>query len=176
MANADVYYELHVQPLFRSSDRLQMLFRFDLWKYEDVASNRDQILARLQLPAEDIGVMPKVNFGGPWPQEWLDLLNRWYATGAKRLERGSATYTAKRKPGGLIELAAKGQVPTPNYAVWFDQRPERATAFEFILYQKPGGKFQTSFATKIVFADPGPALTSIEVYDHDNAPLLVAIT
>ena len=174
----DIYFELHIQPLFRSSDRLQMLFRFDLWNYDDVADavNRDAILARVELPADDISVMPKLNFGGPWPQEWIDLLRRWYDTGAKRLEKGVATYAARRNAGAnAIELSARGQVPAPNYAVWLDQRPERVSPAEFVLYQKPGGKFQSNFATKISFADPGPALTSVEVYDRNNSPIVVPI-
>jgi hypothetical protein len=177
----DLYYELHVQPLFSTSDRVQMLNKFDLWKYDDVRNpvNRDKILARLQLPADDISVMPPINYGGPWPQERIDLLKRWYDTGCKQLERATSTnITARRVQiagSARIELVAQGQVPAPGYAVWLDQRPERATLFEFVLYQKSGGKFNSTFSTRIRFPDPGPALTSITVYDK-NGPRDIVIS
>lgn len=176
----DLYYELHVQPLFGTSDRMQMLGRFDLWSYDDVSdpTNRDKILARIQLPADDISVMPPINYGGPWPQERIDLLKRWYDGGCKRLQLAAATSVTARRVqiagGSKIELAAQGQVPGPGYAVWLDQRPQRATLYEFVLYQKTGGKFNTNFSTRLRFPDPGQALTSLIVYDN-TGPRDVAI-
>jgi hypothetical protein len=46
-----------------------MLFAFDLWKEEDVARHRLDILARLQA-----GTMP---CDGAWPAERVALFARW---------------------------------------------------------------------------------------------------
>lgn len=165
----DVYFEIHILPMLRPADRLGMFGRFDLWKYENLVDPdlKGKILTRLQLPPNDMGLMPPLNAGGPWPAEWIAVLKRWYDTGCKRVEMASANYTARRA-SNFITLAAQGQVPAANYAVWFDQRPERETPYEFVLYAKPGGNFMSNFAIRLRFPDPGPALTSLTVYDKNG--------
>jgi CDGSH-type Zn-finger protein/truncated hemoglobin YjbI len=64
-----VRFEPHIRPLFRPMDRNSMLFAFDLWKEEDVARHRLDILARLQA-----GTMP---CDGAWPAERVALFARW---------------------------------------------------------------------------------------------------
>jgi hypothetical protein len=172
MANeTDVYYELHIQPLFRPTDRIHMLGIFDLWQYEDVSDpdNFEDIMSRLQLPPTDIGLMPPLNVGGPWPQEWIDLLNRWAGTGFKRLAKGAGTYTASWSPASKkITLIATGQVPAPNFAVWLDLTLDRNDPYECVLYQKPGGRFNTTFQTDMKFIDPDGSITTVVVHDQNG--------
>ena len=62
-----------IKPLFRDSDRRAMTFMFDLWDYEDVQSNADDILAAVvggDMPCDDT-----------WPKDRVDLLRRWIAGG-----------------------------------------------------------------------------------------------
>jgi hypothetical protein len=68
-ADEAVRFDDHIRPLFRQMDRNSMLFAFDLWKEADVASHRQQILARLRA-----GTMP---CDGAWPDEKIALFERW---------------------------------------------------------------------------------------------------
>jgi hypothetical protein len=68
-----VSFDQHIKPLFRPKDHQSMSFAFDLWSYDDVARNADEILARLQS-----GSMP---CDGAWPAEQVATFQRWVATG-----------------------------------------------------------------------------------------------
>ena len=63
----------HIKQLFRDRDRRSMTFAFDLWKFEDVSTHADAILARLKN-----GSMP---CDGAWPKEQIDVFERWIGTG-----------------------------------------------------------------------------------------------
>jgi len=62
-----------IQPLFRESDREAMEFAFDLWDFDDVRTNAQDILERLT-----DGMMP---CDGEWPEEQLTLFRRWIEAG-----------------------------------------------------------------------------------------------
>ena len=62
-----------IQPLFRESDRESMEFAFDLWDYQDVRANAENILERLSE-----GSMP---CDGEWPEEHITLFRRWIEAG-----------------------------------------------------------------------------------------------
>ena len=67
-------FDADIKPLFRDSDRRAMTFMFDLWAYEDVKSNADDILAAVaggDMPCDDT-----------WPKDRVDLFRRWIAGGA----------------------------------------------------------------------------------------------
>jgi hypothetical protein len=68
-----LHFSEHIQPLFRPKDRQSMKWAFDLWSYEDVTTYASAILQRLQS-----GSMP---CDGAWPQEKLDLFQRWMTSG-----------------------------------------------------------------------------------------------
>ena len=68
-----VSFDQHIKPLFRATDRQSMAFAFDLWDIEDVRSNADAILGRLQE-----GTMP---CDGGWSSDKVELFGRWIATG-----------------------------------------------------------------------------------------------
>jgi hypothetical protein len=71
MASVDepLSFETHVKPMFRNRDRQSMEFAFDLWSYDDVSEHADAILGRLKA-----GEMP---CDGAWPQQQVDLFQRW---------------------------------------------------------------------------------------------------
>ena len=69
MANDATGFETDIKPLFREVDRQSMLRHFDLWSYDGVSRYADAILARLRdrsMPCD-----------GAWPQEQVDLFQRW---------------------------------------------------------------------------------------------------
>lgn len=72
-ANQPVSFAQHIKPLFRAEDRDAMDFAFDLWDVDDVRSNADAILERLQ-----DGSMP---CDGEWSPDEIELFSRWAATG-----------------------------------------------------------------------------------------------
>lgn len=62
-----------IKSLFREQDRLDMEFAFDLWLYEDVKSNADNILDRLgdhTMPCD-----------APWEDDAIQLFNDWMVGG-----------------------------------------------------------------------------------------------
>lgn len=63
----------HVRPLFREIDRLDMLFQFDLWEYDDVCEYAEQILLRVEdqtMPCDD-----------PWSENKIELFRAWVEGG-----------------------------------------------------------------------------------------------
>jgi hypothetical protein len=71
--NEAVSYEQDIKPLFRERDRESMQSHFDLWSYQDVRDNAEPILQELRA-----GSMP---CDRPWPEEQVDLFERWTASG-----------------------------------------------------------------------------------------------
>jgi hypothetical protein len=72
-SDQSVSFERDVKPLFRERDRRSMQNFFDLWSYDDVRDNADAILDRIS-----DGSMP---CDGEWPQEQIDLFQRWVDAG-----------------------------------------------------------------------------------------------
>jgi len=62
-----------ILPLFRESDRDEMIFAFDLWDYTDVSTYADNILERLA-----DGSMP---CDAEWPEEQITQFERWIEVG-----------------------------------------------------------------------------------------------
>lgn len=120
-------FELHIRPLFRALDREHMLSMFDLWRYEDVASHVDSILNRVGAD------MPTLATGGPWPEEWVALLQRWRNEGLKRLELGVATYSLSRV-GAKFILSAQGTYPAGGYRGWLELEEGNTTERRYKLY------------------------------------------
>ena len=63
----------HIRPLFRQRDQQAMSFAFDLLSYDDVQQHATAILDRLRA-----GSMP---CDGPWPDQQVDLFQRWLDEG-----------------------------------------------------------------------------------------------
>jgi hypothetical protein len=71
--HADPSFADDVKPLFRTGDREAMDFALDLWSYDDVSANADDILSRLR-----DGSMP---CDGAWPEDRIQLFERWIEAG-----------------------------------------------------------------------------------------------
>ena len=125
-------FELHIRPMIRLLDRDGMLFKFDLFSYNDVVGNAPRILSRISG-----GTMPPKSRGGPWPQEWIDLFRRWMDAGFPRLELGRATYTATRT-GANVTLKAEGEYPSEDDNGWFERFNEGESPREYVFYREPG--------------------------------------
>ena len=62
-------FDTDIRPLFREVDRLDMDFVFDLWSHDDVTTNAERILERLEdrtMPCD-----------APWPDENIQLFRAW---------------------------------------------------------------------------------------------------
>jgi hypothetical protein len=79
MANRPTSYRLHIRPLFTPTDIDHMnRLGLDLASHDDVKNNSGAILDRLR----DAGnPMPPTADGGPWPDEWIALFERWIVEG-----------------------------------------------------------------------------------------------
>lgn len=66
-------FERDIRPLFRAKDRESMLAAFDLFDYEDVAENADDIVGSLRS-----GQMP---CDGAWPADQVEKLQQWIDAG-----------------------------------------------------------------------------------------------
>jgi hypothetical protein len=84
MANRLPRFESHIRPMMRRLDRDAMVAAraFDLWSYDDVRSRAERILKRLKKGVDGAsGAMPPPTAGGPWPEEWVTLFERWMTLG-----------------------------------------------------------------------------------------------
>ena len=67
-------FDSDIKPLFRESDRDAMIRAFDLWSFADVKANAEAILGAVRS-----GSMP---CDMEWPEERVELLQRWIDGGA----------------------------------------------------------------------------------------------
>jgi hypothetical protein len=68
-------FVVDIQPLFRARDRAAMTFMFDLWDYDDVKANAEDIIV-----ATGAGEMP---CDDAWPEEQVEQFRRWIAEGCQ---------------------------------------------------------------------------------------------
>ena len=78
-------FSADIKPLFTQYDRIKMMFFVDLWNYEQVKANANNIWLSLQLDPDQpntgwsllpgVHVMPE--YTGPWPQAQIDLFKAW---------------------------------------------------------------------------------------------------
>src|SRR5258708_27266623 len=82
-------FQLHILPMFRATDREHMRSEkgLDLWDYDEVRAQADFILDCLKGQGP---LIPPSTSGGPWPDEWAQLFQRWKDTEFKHLELGPA--------------------------------------------------------------------------------------
>jgi len=125
-------WELNIRPMFRALDRRGMLWRLDLWKYEDVRKLAAKIVNRA---AKD---MPPLDRGGPWPKEWVDLFRRWMTATPPfaRLDLATGKYTAVRDAAQRdhVKVTATVVRPSPESQIWFEEDPESSVPFTYVLY------------------------------------------
>jgi hypothetical protein len=74
-----VSFATDIRPLFTQTDIDHMAFFCDLSSYDDVKTNAQDILNRLQAIGGPL--MPPTNSGGPWPKKNVDLFQKWINDG-----------------------------------------------------------------------------------------------
>jgi hypothetical protein len=68
-----------IRPLFTDVDIDHMSFFCDLSNYDDVKTNADDILSRVNGTGGP--VMPPASAGGPWSADKIALFQRWMSDG-----------------------------------------------------------------------------------------------
>ena len=78
MDSSTLSYEKDIKPLFTATDQAHMSFMFDLWSYEEVKNNANDIydaVSHQRMP-------PSPPHGeGPWTQDKIDLFKKWMDEG-----------------------------------------------------------------------------------------------
>ncbi|WP_033824644.1 hypothetical protein [Kitasatospora sp. MBT63] len=155
-------FELHIRPMFRATDKAHMGFAFDLWDYDDVVANADDILARLQ---ED---MPPPATGGLWPQEWVTLFQVWKDGARKRLDLGTAAF-ALQQDSTTTAITATGTFPAAGFEGWLQLESETETSKTYVLYfeapDTPVGGLPQSFSLEESY----PSTDTRSVFIHSSA-------
>ena len=135
-----VLWDLHILPMFRHLDRDHMLMlsgnrRIDLFDYAQVVERSRTGVFQNWLR----GHMPPVNAGGPWPEEWIALFDRWVSGGFLRLADVTAEYSAGRS-GGMVTLVAAGEKPSDDDEVWFERVSSSESPREYKLVRDAIGE------------------------------------
>jgi len=156
-------FELHIRPLFRATDRAHMRVQIDLSDYDQIVDNADRLLLHLK-GERDHALMPPLHSGGPWPEEWVRLFQRWMETGFKRLELGSANYSFDQTASTIV---ATGAFPSAGYAGWLQIETETETARTYVLYFEPPDAAVAGGAQPFSLEElyEGPETQSIDVHD-----------
>lgn len=76
-------YESDIRPLFRPKDQLAMLFMFDLYRYEDVKENFEEIYQRIEAKTV-YGLATGMPVDVTWPRSQLQVLKDWQLAGFPR--------------------------------------------------------------------------------------------
>jgi hypothetical protein len=125
-------FELHIQPMFRITDREHMRGLLDLTDYDTVVANAEAISSRLRVD------MPPPATGGLWPEEWIALFDRWRDEGFKRLALGQGTFSIQAS-GLASALVATGTKPGDDVHVWLQVEQESDVKVQFVLYMEVPG-------------------------------------
>jgi hypothetical protein len=163
-------FELHIRPMIRLLDREHMMRwmgLFDLWDLDAVWRQRDEVLTRVR----DTGDMPGRRYGGPWPDEWIRLLERWVATGSDSepghhlvLGTPDGDYRVQSLGGGRQRLTVAVTAPTDGCRVWFELESVSPGQREYTLYLEPAYPRQ----------EPRPSpLQALEGFVKGDATILV---
>lgn len=120
--NRKPIFELHIRPMFRTLDRVHMMRlppnkRIDLMDYQQVRDSHVKIKQLLSDPSP----MPNHATGGPWPQEWIDLFERWTETEFGRLSAATGTnFQLTLIAADRYELSCTVTLPDSSARAWFD--------------------------------------------------------
>lgn len=163
-------FELHIRPMMRLLDREHMrtwVQVADLWDLEAVWALHKDILTRVR----DTGDMPGSRYGGPWPDEWISLFERWVATGTEtqpghHLLRGTPAgdYRVQSLGGGKRRLTVAVTAPSEGCHAWFELDAVRPSELEYTLWLEPPYPEQAP--------NPQPA-QALESFVQGGATLLV---
>jgi hypothetical protein len=157
-------FELHIVPLFRATDLHHMRVQLDLWDYDQVVNNADRILGYLRAE-NDRPLMPPVGAGGPWPDEWVQLFQRWMDSGFKRLELGSARYRFDRTASMIL---ATGRFPAAGYIGWLQIESETDLSRTYALYSEPPDAPVEGGAQSFTLEERYDGAETDSIYIHDS--------
>ena len=167
-------FELHIRPMFRMIDRDHMAFAFDLHDsatyYKPTGEPKIEFAKEVAkyLTGESTPQMPTLASGGPWPQEWIDLFQRWIDADCPRLQPATGQFTAMRLADSVVRLSATVEVPSTDYEAWFERENTGIGTWEYSLYmdaENPqSGPPSTKFLGEQIVGVP-PTTTSILVHD-----------
>jgi hypothetical protein len=157
-------FQLHILPLFRATDREHMRSEkgLDMWDYDQVRTQADDILDCLRGKGP---LMPPSTHGGPWPDEWVQLFQRWKDTGFKRLELGTAQCTFNQ---GAKEILATGAFPAAGYVGWLQIETETDTSRTYVLYFEPPDAAVAGMAKSFSLNEPYDGPDTQLIYIHDS--------
>lgn len=140
MARVPVF-ELHIRPMFRLLDQEHMfrfLGKFDLWDLNAVWQNRQDILNKIRLD------MPGERYGGPYPDEWISVFERWMQTGTETqpghhlvLARPEGNYRVQPIGGDKRRLTVNVTAPSPGCRTWFELVSKSETERNYTLCLEP---------------------------------------
>jgi hypothetical protein len=137
VADRTPIFEMHILPMFRQLDRQHMRRvnpNLDLWSYDSVKANADQIVERA---GGDAPSMPTAGVGGVWPSEWRALFARWIAGGFRRLSLGQGQNYKLVKSGNDFQLSCDVDIPNApdqDSTAWFDIIDPGPAAATYRLY------------------------------------------
>jgi hypothetical protein len=156
-------FELHIRPMFRRTDLAHMRVQIDLSDYNQIVDNADRLLLHLR-GERDHALMPPLLSGGPWPDEWVWLFQRWMETGFKRLELGTAQYSFDAKANLIL---AMGTFPAAGYNGWLQIESETEATRTYVLYFEPPDAAVTGNARTFSLEESyeGPETQSVDVLD-----------
>jgi len=180
-----IIWELHILPMFRLVDRDHMMAlsagqRLDLFNYDQVvkrASPEPGHETEMPIFQRWIrGHMPPANAGGPWPDEWIALFDRWVSGGFQRLAAVTADYGAGLN-GGMVALVASGQKPGIDDQVWFERLSLSESPREYRLVREAIGEQDPDNPVEFTVRENFAATSGVQVVIvHDtNGPHEVTI-
>ncbi|MGW0788612.1 hypothetical protein ACWD04_10230 [Streptomyces sp. NPDC002911] len=155
-------FELHIRPMFRAIDRTHMAFLCDLWDYDAVVAQAENILARLE---DD---MPPTATGGLWPAEWIALFKRWKDGVRKRLDLGTATYALSRTATS-VTITATGTFPVAGCKGWLQLEGETEEAKTYVLYGERPDEPGTGMPETLTIRERYSATDTRTVFVRDAA-------
>jgi hypothetical protein len=167
-------FELHIRPMFRLIDQDHMAFDLDLWDLQSVWTNRNNILGRVSVGKD----MPPAAVGGPWPDEWVAIFERWLATGDDTtlghhlsLATPQGAYSVKPGFGGKIQVKATVIAPSPGYRVWLDIDSITTTQRVYTLVMEPPFPAQPAGSTTMSVSESFAkgTLTTLVINDANGS-------
>jgi hypothetical protein len=160
MADRRPIFELHIAPMFRTLDRIHMgrltpPKKVDLASYDDVKRRHADIVDLVK----NTSSMPPAAAGGPWPSEWIQLLERWKETGFGRLViPAAANLQVAITAANRFALSCDVTLPHAGANAWFDIRQAQSDAQVYEVVFEP-------------LEGAAPAPTTITVEERIRGPL-----
>lgn len=177
MATRQPVFELHIRPMFRVIDWAHMLPKrigteqIDLWNYDFVSNHAKAIYEELTSAIP----MPTRMTGGPWPEEWIAVFERWRSEGCKRLSLAAGSDYKLRLIGSSLTLSCSATLQDVSSRAWFDFVDPLIETRTYRLVEEPlpDGQTGTPFPTTIKEQILSTAINSVVVEDSAGSRVVV---